>query len=63
MPTRVMMSPAATMKLAAIVCGNAARATGFVSSAPMSTSSARPFSSLIWKPTGFCMNAFAAMMK
>ena len=38
----VMMRPAATMNDAKIVCGKAASATLFVSSAQMSVSSARP---------------------
>ena len=43
-----MMRPAETMKHAKIVCGNAASATLFVSTAQMSVSSARPRAALRW---------------
>ena len=57
------ITAAANISAAKMVCGNWVSATGFVSTAPMSVSSARPRSSLISKPTGFCMKAFAARMK
>ncbi len=52
-----------TMKQAKIVCGNVASTTGLVMTAMKSVSSARPVSALNAKPTGFCMNEFAARMK
>ena len=58
-----MMTPAVIMNAAKSVCGRAASATGLVSTAKKSVISARPPSSAILYPTGFCMNAFAARMK
>ncbi len=58
-----MITPAVIMKAAKRVCGNAASATGLVSTARKSVISAREPSPAILNPTGFCMNAFAARMK
>ena len=46
-----------------MVCGKVTSWTLLVSTAPKSVSSARPVAGLNRKPTGFCMNEFAARMK